>query len=125
MSKFNPDFWETTLEAESWDRFSTQGGLWHEDPSDAEQRWRLPERVAALWPHIRAIMAKVLTDRQSGIVYLYFFADLNQRQISERLGISQQAVSEHLYGKMRNGRAVGGALRKLRKACAKQGVRWE
>jgi len=40
---------------------------------------------------------------------------LNQRQIAEELGIAQQSVSVHLYGKTRAGRSVGGALRKLRK----------
>lgn len=61
-------------------------------------------------------------DRQREVVLLYFIEELNQRQIAERLGIAQQSVSEHLYGKIRNGRAVGGALRKLRKACATQGL---
>ena len=67
---------------------------------------------------------EVLTERQREVVTLYFFGELNQRQIAVQLGVSQQAVSEHLYGKMRNGRAVSGALRKLRKACAKRGVQW-
>ncbi len=57
------------------------------------------------------------------MVLLYFIEELNQRQIAERLGITQQSVSEHLYGKVRNGHPVGGALRKLRKACAQRGVR--
>jgi DNA-directed RNA polymerase specialized sigma24 family protein len=70
-------------------------------------------------------MLAVLTDRQLAVVRLHFLAGLNQREIAARLGVSQQAVSEHLYGKVRNGRAVGGALRKLRKACAKAGVRWD
>jgi predicted DNA-binding protein YlxM (UPF0122 family) len=70
-------------------------------------------------------MDKVLSPRQHEIIELYFFNGLNQREIAEKLDISQQSVSEHLYGKIRNGRAVGGALRKLRKACIKQGVRWE
>ena len=41
---------------------------------------------------------------------------------AQRLGIAQQSASEHLYGKMRNGRAGGGAIRKLRKACARHGL---
>jgi len=57
-------------------------------------------------------------------VELYFLRELNQSQVAERLGISQQSVSEHLYGKLRNGRVVGGAIRKLRRACAKRGIRW-
>ena len=53
-----------------------------------------------------------------------FFGQMNQREIAERLDVSQQAVSEHLYGKRRNGKVVGGALRKLTKVCAAQGIEW-
>jgi len=67
---------------------------------------------------------ELLTDRQREVVWLYFFEGLNQRRIAEKLGITQQSVSEHLYGKVRDGRAVGGAIRKLRSACAERGIRW-
>ena len=49
---------------------------------------------------------------------------MNQREIAEQLDVSQLAVSEHLYGKRRNGKVVGGALRKLRKVCAQRGIEW-
>lgn len=125
MSKFNPDFWEVTISEESWRKFSTEDRLFYEEPGEAERRHKREERAKALWPTIRAIIDEVLTARQREVVYLYFFEALNQRQIAEKLGISQQSVSERLYGKVRNGRAVGGAMRKLRKACLKRGVRWE
>ncbi len=123
MSKFNPDFWEVTLSQESWRQFSTEDSLHHEEPADREERHEREEQAKAIMPAIRAVMDDILTDRQHEVVSLYFLERLNQRQIAERLGIAQQSVSERLYGKMRNGRAVGGALRKLRKACAKRGVR--
>lgn len=125
MTPFNPDFWEVTLASESWDTFSVEDGLWHETMEDTAARRQRTERTGSLWSVIRPIMDAVLTSRQHQVVSLYFVAELNQRQIAERLGISQQAVSEHLYGKVRNGRAVGGALRKLRKACVKRGIRWQ
>jgi len=125
MPKFNPDFWEVTVSQEIWDRLSTEDHLYYEEPGEAETRRRQSERARALWPEVRAIMDRVLTPRQRQVVRLYFFEELNQRQTAERLGISQQSVSQHLYGRVRNGRAVGGALRKLRKACAKRGVQWE
>ena len=123
MSKFNPDFWEVTLSQESWRQFSAEDRLHYEKPGEAERRHQREQRARALLPAVRAVMDEVLTDRQHEVVSLYFLERLNQRQIAEMLGIAQQSVSEHLYGKMRNGRAVGGALRKLRKACAKRGVR--
>jgi RNA polymerase sigma factor (sigma-70 family) len=122
MAKFNPDFWEVTLAAESWQRFSETDRLWHERPEDVAERHDRLDRARELWPRVRRLMEDVLTDRQREVVLLYFVEERNQRQIAERLGITQQSVSEHLYGKMRNGRAVGGALRKLRKACARQGL---
>ena len=125
MSKFNPDFWEVTISEESWRRFSTEDHLYYEEPEEAEGRRARREQATGLWPGIRSLIEQVLTSRQREVVLLYFVEELNQRQIGDRLGISQQAVSEHLYGKVRNGRTVGGALRKLRKACARQGVSWE
>jgi len=125
MSKFNPDFWEVTISEESWQQFTTEDALYYEEPGEAEKRHERTERAKALWPTVRAIIDEVLTPRQREVVFLYFFEELNQREIAEKLGISQQSVSEHLYGKIRNGHAVGGALRKLRKACAKRGVQWD
>jgi len=125
MAKFNPDFWETTLASEAWQRFAVEDALWHQEPSDVAARHRRAERASALWPELRAIIDEVLTDRQREVVTLHFLEALNQRQIAETLGVSQQSVSEHLYGKVRNGRAVGGAIRKLRKACAERGVQFD
>ncbi len=50
---------------------------------------------------------------------LYNFEELNQRQIAERLDISQQSVREHL-GNIRKGRPVGRAIGRIRRACLKQ-----
>lgn len=124
MSKFNPDFWEVTLSQDGWRRFSSVDHPYYEDPEDAAARRAREDRARALMPEVRAILDSVLTPRQREVVTLYFLEKLNQREIAERLGISQQSVSEHLYGKARDGRAVGGALRKLRKVCARRGVRW-
>jgi RNA polymerase sigma factor (sigma-70 family) len=125
MARFNPDFWEVTLSQESWRRFSTEDHLYYEAPEEAEERRARTARAEAVLPQLSALMDEVLTPRQRQVVTLHFLARLNQRQIGEHLGISQQAVCEHLYGKMRNGHLVGGALRKLRKACAARGIGWE
>jgi len=125
MTHFNADFWEVTLEAEHWGQFSQEDGLWYEHPERVAERERDAQQAEVLWPRVHEIMLDVLTERQCEIVGLYFFAEMNQREIAERLGISQQSICEHLYGKRRGGRTVGGALRKLRKACAARGIRWE
>lgn len=120
MSGFNADFWEVTIASESWGKLREEDGLWYERPEDAESRFEWAEKTEALWPAVREAMIEALSERQREVVELYFFQRLNQREIAEHLGISQQSVSEHLYGKMRNGHAVGGAIQKLRKVCARK-----
>jgi len=122
MSGFNPDFWETVVSEAHWEGLSTEDGLW--PPRDAPSESRAAPRPGKLWPAVQALIEEVLTERQREVLSLYFLADMNQREIAARLGISQQAVSEHLYGKRRNGRSVGGAIQKLRRACKKRGLEW-
>lgn len=48
-----------------------------------------------------------------------------QQLIAEDLSDRQrQVVSQHLYGKQRDGKNVGGALSKLRRACGERGIDW-
>ncbi|MBD3241775.1 MAG: sigma-70 family RNA polymerase sigma factor [Chitinivibrionales bacterium] len=98
-----------------------EDGLWHETAEQTRERHARSDRVNELTAKIEPLLAE-LTDQQATVVRLYFFEGLNQRQIAERLGITQQSVSEHLYGKTRGGKSVGGALRKLRKACGQRGI---
>ena len=53
--------------------------------------------------------------RQREVVELYFFAGLTLYEIADRLGILVPSVSQHLFGKVRGGKRVGGAIPKLRK----------
>lgn len=122
MAKFNPDFWEVTISPDGWRAFTTEDHLYFEDAADVAARQRRTDDAESLCPAVLCIMEQTLTPRQREVVLLYFFRALNQRQISEKLGITQQAVSECLYGRLRNGKAVGGALRKLGKECAKRGI---
>ena len=124
MSKFNPDFWEVTLSEAGWQRFTTQDHPYFEKDEDLDVRHEWDERARDMRGELEAVIAEVLTDRQRSVVELHFFGQMNQRQIGEKLGISQQAVGQHLYGKLRNGKSVGGALRKLRKVCAQRGISW-
>jgi RNA polymerase sigma factor (sigma-70 family) len=124
MTKFNADFWETTLASESWEAFSNEDALWHRTEEEQEIRHRRAQLAENAKPELSRIVDEVLTERQREVVKLYFFGEQNQRQIAESLGMSQQTVSEHLYGKIRNGHAVGGAIRKLQAACVARGIRW-
>ena len=124
MSKFNPDFWEVTLSDEGWSGFTTQDQPYFESEEDLDARQARDERARGLRRELETVIAGVLTDRQREVVELYYFSRMNQRQICERLGISQQSVSERLYGKARKGRVVGGALQKLRREMQSRGIEW-
>ena len=75
-----------------------------------------------LWGRVRALIDEHLTQRQREVVELYFLRGMDQATVATVLGISQQSVSEHLFGKTRDGGQVGGVIRKLRKLCARHGV---
>jgi DNA invertase Pin-like site-specific DNA recombinase len=47
---------------------------------------------------------------------MYFLHDHTQVHIARELGISQSTVSQHINGKKRNGKKIGGSIRKIRKA---------
>ena len=66
-----------------------------------------------------------LTVSQREIVDLYFYQEKTQEEIAVILGISQQVVSKQLFGVMRQGKKVGGAIRKLRKLLEKSGIKFE
>jgi RNA polymerase sigma factor (sigma-70 family) len=76
---------------------------------------------------LRTLVATGLTERQREIVALAFTEQLTQAEIADRLGISQQVVSKQLYGVVRDGKRIGGAIRRLRQLCEEHGLdpeRW-
>jgi len=78
----------------------------------------LDEAVAQL----RTIIESGLTSRQREVVQLYFFEGRTEAEIAQQLGIAQQVVSRHLFGALRSGRRVGGAMAKLRKLAEALGI---
>jgi RNA polymerase sigma factor (sigma-70 family) len=88
-----------------------------EDPKRARLRAELIEAL-------RDLVSTRLTDRQRRIVELYFYERRSQEEIAAELRVSQQSVSRQLFGVMRDGRKVGGALKRLRDACAELGIEW-
>ena len=106
---FSPDVLDT------WDLGPRPG-----EPEDPRRARLRAELIAAL----RELVATRLTDRQRRIVELYFYEGKTQQEIAAELGISQQVVSRQLFGVIRDGRRVGGALKRLRDACAELGIEW-
>ena len=86
-----------------------------EDPSRAAVRDEMLELL-------RELVATRLTARQREIVEMYFTDGLTQAEIAAKLGIAQQVVSKQLFGVMRDGKRVGGAIRRLRQLCEENGI---
>ncbi|MEZ4306894.1 MAG: sigma-70 family RNA polymerase sigma factor [Polyangiaceae bacterium] len=89
------------------DRFATSRAL------HAPSREDHPLRDA-----VRAAVETALSPRQRRIVEAYFFEGLSQSDIARALGITQQVVHKALFGDVRRGVRVGGAIGKLRTALA-------
>jgi RNA polymerase sigma factor (sigma-70 family) len=88
---------------------------------DTDQRAESHEQLVEL---LRDLVESGLTATQRRVVELYFFQGQPQDQIATDLGISQQSVSRHLYGAVRDGQKVGGAIRRLQKLFAELGIEW-
>ena len=125
MSPYDQRFWEVCVDPSILSSLSAEDGLWYQPPQTEEDEAKSRRRqrlVREAVGQIRIIIETHLTDKQREIVELYFFRNKTQEEIAEILGISQQVVSKHLFGAIRNGRRVGGAVRKLRKICRRQGI---
>lgn len=93
------------------DQFDRDRHIYHDDAITSETRLRLHDAV-------RHAIATSLTDKQREAIEAFFFEGLSQGEIAKRLGVSQQVVQKRIYGAGREGKTVGGALRKLREALA-------
>jgi DNA-directed RNA polymerase specialized sigma subunit len=93
------------------DRYDGRRHLYRDEGELSPARMRLHTAV-------RDAVENVLTDKQREVVEAYFFEGLSQGEIARRLGVTQQVVQKRIFGDPRGGRAVGGALRKLREALA-------
>ena len=119
---YNPDFWEVQLDPSDLEQLPNEAGLWFETHQDRESRYRWEDRYHHLTPQLDTLISAGLTAKQSEAMVLYFKYGKTQQEISEIMGISRRVVSQHLFGITRNGKSVGGAVRKLQKLCKQQGI---
>lgn len=118
MPGYDPRFWELPFDPGDLDALPS--GL-----LDAPDDETVPVDAAARRAALEAIADLVrtgLTAKQREIVQLYFYEGRSQVEIASRLGISQQVVSRQLFGVVRDGRRIGGAIARLRKACDSLGI---
>ena len=108
-------YWEIPVDPDVLARFPATEP---EPPRDPEKQRLIDEAVAQL----HAIIETGLTARQREIVQLYFYEGKTEAEIAQQLGIAQQVVSRHLFGALRAGRRVGGAMAKLRRLAEELGI---
>ena len=118
----NSEFWEIPVEPGKLDGFDAGRALWsppEERPSNTKLLERRRNAIAAL----RDLVDRGLTERQRECVRLYFYEGRTQQQVADELGICRRVVSQHLFGICRDGRRVGGAMKRIRKLCRQRGLR--
>ena len=116
MAAFNPDFWEVAAGAEYLESMPAERALWFETQDDRDRRYALSDFFQAVKPAVREMIDGQLTKRQQEVVKLYYLHGKTQEDIATILDLSQSTVSRHLFGTVRQGKKVGGAIPKLKKA---------
>ena len=119
---FNPDFWEVQVDHSDLEEISEERGIWFESLDDRLSRYDLEERHTELSHFVNHNLLGTLTRKQREAFLLYFKHGKTQQEISAILGMSRRVVSQHLFGICRNGKHVGGAIKKIRSLCHGRGV---
>ena len=122
MTSFNPDFWEIPIDCEKLAEFETRRSLWYETDEERLSRWMREDQQRYVMPKLMEIIESELSAKQRQAVMLYFFGQKTQEEIGRIMGIPHQVVSQHIYGIRRNGKKIGGAIAKIRKACERRGI---
>ena len=115
MASYNSDFWEIPTEFATLDRVPASSALHYETETDRERRYAMQTFYEEVLPSVDAYIENSLTRRQMEVVKLYYFYGKTQEDIAVILQLTQSTVSRHLFGTVRRGKKVGGAIPKLRK----------
>ena len=116
MPGYDPRFWELPFDPGDFDVLPGEviDAPVATDPERARVRAEVLNGLAD-------VVRTSLTDKQRLIVERYFYEGRTQQEIAAELGVSQQVVSRQLFGVIRNGRRIGGAIQRLRKICEERG----
>jgi len=115
MGEGDPLYRAVHLGLEQWNNIPDSSrirGNHNHDHLDIEHGFTSSKVISFLFN----FMAKHLTARQFEVMRMYHLDyRLTQDAIARVLGITQPTVSQHLHGKKRDGKSVGGAYRRIRK----------
>lgn len=119
MARFNPDFWEIPTGSEYLEGLPADQGLWYSTDVDRERRYAFDDFFQSVKPVVYELIERKLTGRQKEVVKLYYLYGKTQEDIATILDLTQSTVSRHLFGTVRGGKKVGGAIPKLQKLIEK------
>lgn len=115
MAEFNSDFWEIPIGSDYLENLSAERAVWFETDDDRERRYVFEDFFQEVRPVVMQLIDTQLTQRQREVITLYYVYGKTQQDIAVILDLAQSTVSRHLFGTVRQGRKVGGAIPKLRK----------
>ncbi|TET34905.1 MAG: winged helix-turn-helix transcriptional regulator [Planctomycetota bacterium] len=107
-------FGNAHLDVRHWQNIPETSGRWYSYNHERKDRLKKNEILSLFIPLLNRIILNDLTYKQQQALILRFRGH-TQSEIAEKLNISQPAVNQHLIGKKRRGKKVGGALKKIRK----------
>ncbi len=111
---------EIHLDSDHWNNLDAKHKNWSEYNGNSKQMWRREALINIIIKIIKNEILPGLTSRQQQVIQLYFENHLRQVQIAKILGVSQPTVSQHITGKKRNGKKIGGSIHKIRKTILKK-----
>lgn len=115
MGEGDPLYRAAHLGLEQWNNIPDSSRIhcnYNNDHSNVERESAYSKVISFLFN----FMAKHLTARQFEVMRMYHLDyHLTQDAIARVLGITQPTVSQHLHGKKRDGKSVGGAYRRIRR----------
>ena len=115
MATYNADFWEIPTGSEYLENMPSNRALWYETQEDRSRRYAFQDFFEEVRPTVNSLIDANLTTRQREVVQLYYVLGKTQEDIATILDLTQSTVSRHLFGTMRRGKKVGGAIPKLRR----------
>ena len=119
---YNPDFWEVGLEPGDLAQYPNEASPWFETLEDRLRRRFKESQTQCLMGPVMEVIADALTAKQREALLLYYLHRKTQEEIAQIMGISRRVVSQHIFGICRNGKQVGGAIKKIQKLFRQQGI---
>jgi len=115
MDEYRSYYREVHLDSEYWANIPDSMNLRHQYYEVANNIMDRKDILGEIVPYLYNIIAFNLTSRQQEIMILRLVHKKTQVQIANELRITQPTVNQHIIGKIRQGKRIGGAIRKIRK----------